>query len=100
MIVLAVKPQIIDDVLPTLASAIGPYDGGAVDRRRAHACQSRVAVCRRAAAIVRAMPNTPAAIGQGMTVACASGEVTPRPGALCNMLLEAVGDVIWMDDEA
>ena len=46
------------------------------------------------------MPNTPAAIGQGMTVACASGEVTRDQALLCNMLLEAVGDVIWMDDES
>jgi pyrroline-5-carboxylate reductase len=51
-------------------------------------------------AIVRAMPNTPAAIGQGMTVACASAEVTRDQALRCNMLLEAVGDVIWMDDES
>ena len=46
------------------------------------------------------MPNTPAAIGQGMTVACASSEATRDQALLCNMLLEAVGDVIWMDDES
>ena len=51
-------------------------------------------------AVVRAMPNTPAAIGQGMTVACASAEVTRDQALRCNMLLEAVGDVIWMDDES
>ena len=43
VIVLAVKPQIIDDVLPTLASAIGPSTVLLVDRCRAHACQSRIA---------------------------------------------------------
>jgi pyrroline-5-carboxylate reductase len=46
------------------------------------------------------MPNTPAAIGQGMTAACANGEVTRDQALLCNMLLEAVGEVIWIDDEA
>jgi pyrroline-5-carboxylate reductase len=46
------------------------------------------------------MPNTPAAIGQGMTVACASSEVTRDQALLSNMLLEAVGEVIWMDDES
>ena len=39
------------------------------------------------------MPNTPAAIGQGMTVACASPEVTRDQALRCNTLLEAVGDV-------
>src|SRR5262249_56702009 len=51
-------------------------------------------------AIVRSMPNAPAAIGQGMTVACASKEVTRDQALHCNMLLEAVGEVIWLDDES
>jgi len=99
VVLLAVKPQIIDDVLPTLASAIGPSTvllsiaaGRALANLAAHLPPGT--------AIVRAMPNTPAAIGQGMTVACASAEVTRDQALRCNMLLEAVGDVIWMDDES
>ena len=56
-------------------------DGAAVDRRRTDACQSRLASAARARPIVRAMPNTPAAIGQGMTVACAKQRGDARPGA-------------------
>jgi pyrroline-5-carboxylate reductase len=99
VIVLAVKPQIIDDVLPTLASAIGPSTvllsiaaGRTLANLASHLPQGT--------AVVRAMPNTPASIGQGMTVACASSEVTRDQALLCDRLLEAVGEVVWMDDES
>ena len=46
------------------------------------------------------MPNTPASIGQGMTVACASSEVTRDQALLCDRLLEAVGEGVRMDDES
>jgi pyrroline-5-carboxylate reductase len=52
-----------------------------------------------AAAAVRAMPNTPAAIGRGMTVLTASDAVTPAQRMLCGDLLAAVGAVAWVDDE-
>ncbi|MBT6441403.1 MAG: pyrroline-5-carboxylate reductase, partial [Alphaproteobacteria bacterium] len=48
----------------------------------------------------RSMPNTPAAIGRGMTVACANKLVTDTQKAACGTLLEAVGEVAWIDDEA
>jgi pyrroline-5-carboxylate reductase len=51
------------------------------------------------AAIVRAMPNTPAAIRQGITVAFAGQGVAPGQRALCDTLLQAVGQVAWVDDE-
>ena len=52
------------------------------------------------AAIVRAMPNTPAAVRQGVTVACAGPGVTAAQRALCDRLLAAIGAVAWVDDEA
>jgi pyrroline-5-carboxylate reductase len=52
------------------------------------------------AAIVRAMPNTPAAVRQGITVACPGPGVTPAQRALCDALLAAIGTVAWIDDEA
>lgn len=48
---------------------------------------------------VRAMPNTPAAIGQGMTVLVANEAVGAAERALCTALLEAVGAVAWVEDE-
>src|SRR5690606_33379295 len=51
-------------------------------------------------AIVRAMPNTPAAVGRGITVACASKAVTAAQRELCSRLLEGVGEVAWVEDES
>jgi pyrroline-5-carboxylate reductase len=52
------------------------------------------------AAVVRAMPNTPAAIRQGITVAFAGPGVAPGQRALCDTLLAAIGRVAWVADEA
>src|SRR6185437_3419532 len=49
---------------------------------------------------VRAMPNTPAAIGRGIAVACANGAVDAAARALCDRLLAAVGEVAWVEEEA
>jgi pyrroline-5-carboxylate reductase len=52
------------------------------------------------AALVRAMPNTPAAIGRGITVAVANAQVSDRQHTLVDALLSAVGAVEWVADEA
>ncbi len=51
------------------------------------------------AAIVRAMPNTPAAVRQGVTVACPATGVAPAQRDLCESLLRAIGAVAWVDNE-
>ena len=51
------------------------------------------------AAVVRAMPNTPAAVGRGISVAVASAEVTPAQRATADALLSAVGEVAWVEEE-
>jgi pyrroline-5-carboxylate reductase len=51
------------------------------------------------AAVVRAMPNTPAAIGRGITVAVGNRRVTPGARRLAHRLLAAAGGVEWVDDE-
>jgi pyrroline-5-carboxylate reductase len=50
--------------------------------------------------VVRAMPNTPAAIGRGITVAVANARVSPAQRELVHALLSAVGAVEWVSDEA
>jgi pyrroline-5-carboxylate reductase len=50
--------------------------------------------------VVRAMPNTPAAIGRGITVAVAAGNVSAAQRAVADALLRATGSVEWTDDEA
>ena len=46
------------------------------------------------------MPNTPAAVRQGVTVACAGAGVSVPQRTLCERLLQAIGVVTWADDEA
>lgn len=50
--------------------------------------------------VVRAMPNTPAAIGRGITVAVADGNVGAQQRAMAQALLAATGSVEWVNDEA
>jgi pyrroline-5-carboxylate reductase len=50
-------------------------------------------------AVVRAMPNTPAAIGRGITVAVAARNVSAAQRAVADALLRAIGSVEWVDDE-
>jgi pyrroline-5-carboxylate reductase len=52
------------------------------------------------AAIVRAMPNTPAAVHQAISVACAGSGVGAERRKLCGTLLSAIGAVAWVEDEA
>ena len=52
------------------------------------------------AAVVRAMPNTPAAVRQAITVATAGPGVDAAQRSLCDTLLQAIGSVAWVDDES
>ena len=99
VLVLAVKPQSVDAVLPPLAKHVGPKTlvlsiaaGRTIAGYENHLPPGT--------AIVRAMPNTPAAIGRGITVSTANAHVTPAQRALCDALLSAVGEIGWVDDEA
>ena len=89
----------MDAVLPPLAKLAGPETlvlsiaAGRTHRRL------REAFARRAA-IVRAMPNTPAAIGRGVTVAVANAQRHAGAARSRRRLLSAVGEVVWVDDEA
>jgi pyrroline-5-carboxylate reductase len=99
VILLAVKPQLTEEVLPGLARLAGPGTLllSIVAGRRLAGLAVHMP---EGAAIVRAMPNTPAAIGRGVTVAVANPGVTPAQQALADELMGAVGDVLWVEDEA
>ncbi|WP_448188959.1 pyrroline-5-carboxylate reductase [Azospirillum sp. sgz301742] len=99
VVVLAVKPQVMDGVVPGYAGLVGPKTvflsiaaGKTIDYFHRHLGG--------AAAIVRAMPNTPAAIGRGITVAVPNASVTAGQRALCEALLAAVGEVAWAECES
>ncbi len=96
VLVLAVKPQMFGDAAPQLKSFVAPSTlvmsimAGMPIATIAHACGGRV---------IRAMPNTPAAIGRGVTVAVAAQDVTAQQRALADVLLQTTGIVEWIDDE-
>jgi len=98
VVVFAVKPQFMDDAAPHYARYGGP---GVVFL--SIAAGKTIAYFRAKlgsdAAIVRAMPNTPAAVGRGMSVCCAGPGVQPAQRGQCTELLQAVGDVAWVDEE-
>ncbi len=97
-VVLAIKPQMAGEVLPALGRMLQP--GPPILSILAGLTTARLGeLLGGAHAVVRAMPNTPAAIGQGMTVAFAGARVTPGQRALCDRLLVTSGDLAWLDDE-
>ncbi len=96
-IVLAVKPQVAADVLPSVASLVGA--GTLVLSIMAGKTLGFLQDAMPKAAIVRAMPNTPAAIGRGITVAVPNAAVTAEQTQRAHALLAASGAVEWIDDE-
>ncbi len=99
LIVAAVKPQAMDDVLPDLARLAGP-NTLVLSIAAGKTLASFEKYLPRGAAVVRAMPNTPAAIGRGITVCVANANVSDVQRALATSMLEAVGEVGWVEDEA
>jgi pyrroline-5-carboxylate reductase len=97
-VVFAVKPQIVDTAL----SSYRRWTGRGTLFLSIVAGKTLAGLARHlgAAAIVRTMPNTPAAIGRGITVACANPLVTPEQRQLCDRLLAAIGESAWVEDEA
>ncbi|MQX37854.1 pyrroline-5-carboxylate reductase [Roseospira navarrensis] len=99
VLVLAVKPQIMDDVLPAYRS-LGDGTTVALSVAAGRLIAGFEAALGAGTPVVRSIPNTPAAVHRGMTVACANAHVTETARATCDALLGAVGDIAWVDDEA
>jgi pyrroline-5-carboxylate reductase len=97
--VIAVKPQVMAEALPhyrAMATAGTLFLSIAAGRPLGFLASQ----LGDDAALVRAMPNTPAAIGHGISVACANANVDATGHARAEALLTAVGQVAWIDDEA
>jgi pyrroline-5-carboxylate reductase len=82
----AVAPHLNDELVLSIAAGIRLVDLG-----RWLGGYARLARC---------MPNTPALIGLGVTGLYARPEVLPAQRAHAQAVLEAVGEVIWVDEEA
>lgn len=99
VIVIAVKPQAMDATLPAYRSLV--EKGAAV---LSIAAGKTIASFERIlgsnAAVLRAMPNTPAAVGRGISVVTANARVGSEARRLAERLLRAVGAVEWVEDES
>ncbi|WP_320198507.1 pyrroline-5-carboxylate reductase [Agrobacterium sp. rho-13.3] len=94
---LAVKPQLMDAVLPSLTSLVGPQT--VVVSIAAGKTLSGIEAALGKSAAIRAMPNTPAMVGRGVTGAYANDAVTEPQRALVETLLKVSGPVEWVATE-
>jgi pyrroline-5-carboxylate reductase len=97
-IVLAVKPQNAGAVLPAYVGLARGAVVLSIMAGRTIAGLGRL--LGEDVALVRAMPNTPAAVRQGVTVACAGPGVSSDQRDLCDQLLAAIGTVAWTTQES
>jgi pyrroline-5-carboxylate reductase len=98
ILVLAIKPQMLESAVAGLAGHVGPQTllisvlaGKTIADLRAAFPQ--------AAAIARAMPNTPASVRRGITGVAVDAQATPAHRAAIQALMDVVGRVEWLADE-
>jgi len=97
-IIFAVKPQLMDKVVPPFkrfaknSTFISIAAGISITHLET--------MLGKKSAIIRAMPNTPAAVKRGITIACGNTAVSKRDREKCLTLLAAVGEALWLEDES
>lgn len=99
LVLVAVKPQAFGDALPPVATMVDEESlvlsiaaGKSIAALRSYFPKAK--------AVIRAMPNTPASIGRGITVACGERKLSDGDRSQAQALLEAGGEVRWVKDEA
>jgi pyrroline-5-carboxylate reductase len=99
VVILAIKPQTLDAAAAGLiaVSAATPLVLSVLAGKTIADIRARAP---RLTRIIRAMPNTPAAVGRGITGCAASSAVTDADRAVATRLLTAIGAVEWVGDEA
>ncbi len=98
VMLVAVKPQVMDQVFPTLArlAAPGTLTLSVAAGKTIKGFETHLA---KGSAVVRTIPNTPAAIGRGITACVANAHVSGEQRALVDALLSAIGEVGWVENE-
>ena len=96
-VLFAVKPKMMDDVAPAYARFTGTATFISIAAGKTIAYfESKLG---NEAAIIRTMPNTPAAVRRGITIACGNANVGDAAKTTCLELLAAVGEASWLEDE-
>jgi len=97
VLVLAVKPQMMGEVLPLLSGVPAP-EGMAISVAAGTMLET-LEMAFPAKACVRVMPNTPCLVGRGVSVACANGVTNNMQRQQVAGLMEAVGVFHWVEEE-
>ncbi len=99
VIIFAVKPQYMAAVLAETAKAIEARHTLVISVAAGIRVESLQACLKHPAAIVRAMPNTPALIGCAATALYANPQVSAKQRELAESILRAVGITVWLEQE-
>lgn len=99
VVLIAVKPQVMDVVLPALKGWVGPRTA-VISIAAGKTIWTFEKAFGHHTSIIRTIPNTPAAVGRGMTVGVANKAATPEHRALAAGLLSAIGAFDWLEDES
>lgn len=97
VVVWAVKPQVFGDAALSVARHVGRALQVSV---MAGIPSAAIAEATGSARVVRAMPNTPALIGEGISGVYATSAVGPADRAIADRLLAPAGERVWFDDES
>ncbi|MBA3055545.1 MAG: pyrroline-5-carboxylate reductase [Sphingomonadales bacterium] len=97
LVIVAVKPQIVDAVLPGYAPRLAP--GGFVASIAAGCSIARLRALAGGVPVIRIMPNLPAAIGAGVSGLCADSSASQAQRDAVEAMMAAAGITQWVDDE-
>lgn len=98
IVLVAVKPQMMGDALPSM-QALGGRDTLFVSVAAGTPIAKFEDILGAATPVIRAMPNTPAAVGRGITALIGNDHSTPAQMDLAETLMQAVGQTVRLDDE-
>jgi pyrroline-5-carboxylate reductase len=97
LVIVAVKPQVVSEVLPDYAGRLTP--DGFVASIAAGCSIERLRALSGGAPVVRVMPNLPSAIGAGVSGLCADERATDQQRATIESLMAAAGSTLWVNNE-
>ncbi|MDN2663299.1 pyrroline-5-carboxylate reductase [Psychromonas sp. 14N.309.X.WAT.B.A12] len=101
VIVLGVKPQMMADVCQSLVDGGVDFTNKLVISIAAGVSVTRFqSVLGESTAVIRTMPNTPSLLQKGMTGLFASQQVSAQDKDFASELMSAVGEIVWVEDEA
>jgi len=99
VVIIAVKPQVMGDVLPPLAP-LQKSKPLILSVAAGKTIATFEAAFGKDASVIRTIPNTPAAIGRGITAMVGNAHVSPKQMQLAEALLSSTGEVVKVDKES